>query len=156
MKRIRILYNDTTITIINDIAEAFNNYFTSVAVNISSEIPHTDIDFRDFLQDYNFTDMFFLPLLTPSEIKEITLGLKWTGGGHLKIPAKMFENVIVLISVPWSNIFNKDMEMSYFPDLIKITRVAYIFESNDPLVIKKLPTNFITFNFQYNVRKTIV
>ena len=47
--------------------------FTSVAINISSELPHTDIDFKDFLQDYNITDTFFLPHLTPSAIKEITL-----------------------------------------------------------------------------------
>ena len=47
----KIFHIYSTITNNNDIAEAFNNYFTSIAVNISSEIPHADIDFRDFLQD---------------------------------------------------------------------------------------------------------
>ena len=102
----KLLRNDTTITNINDIAEAFNNYLTNVAVNISSEIPHNDIDFRDFLQYYNFTDTFFLPPLTPSENKEITLGLKLTCGGHQEIPANMFKIIIDLNSVPLSKIFN--------------------------------------------------
>ena len=66
----KILHNDSTIAIKNYIAEAFNKYFTSVVVNISDEIPHTHIDFRDFLQDYNFTDTFSLPSLSPSEIKK--------------------------------------------------------------------------------------
>ena len=80
---------------------------SSVHRYISSEIPHTDIDFRDSLQDYNFTDTFFLPPLTPGEIKEITLGLKLTGGGHLEIPAKMFKIIFELISLTLSSIFNK-------------------------------------------------
>ena len=45
----KILHNDTTNTNKNDNAEAFNNYFTNAAINISSEIPHIDIEFRDFL-----------------------------------------------------------------------------------------------------------
>ena len=77
-----------------------NNYFPSVALNNSSEIPHTDVDFRSFLQDYNLTDTSILPPLIPSEIKEITLGLKSTGGGHLEIPIKIFKMNNDLISVP--------------------------------------------------------
>ena len=95
----KIFHRDTTVTNNSNIAEAFNKYFTSVAVNISSEIPHTDTGLRDFLQDYNFTDTFFLPPLTKSEIKQIILGLKLTGGGHLEIPAKMSKFVDDLISV---------------------------------------------------------
>ena len=83
----KILHDDITITNKKYIAEAFNNYFSSVAVKISSEIPHTDIEFSDFLQDYNITDTYLLPLLTPSKIKEITLGLKLVDGVHLEIPA---------------------------------------------------------------------
>ena len=79
----KILQNDTTITNNNDIAEAFNKYFTSVGVNIPSGIPHADIGFRESLQNYNFTDTFFLPPLTPSEVKENTLELKLPSGGHL-------------------------------------------------------------------------
>ena len=131
----KILHNDTPITNKIDIAEAFNNYFTSIAVKISREIPHTDIDFRDFLQDYSFNDSFFLPPMTPSDIKEITLGLKLTGGGHLEIPAKMFKIIIDLISEPLSSIFNKCIEISYFPDIFKIARVVPIFKSNDPLLL---------------------
>ena len=47
----KILHDDTTITNNNDIVATFNNYFASVTVNISNEILHTDIDFRDYLQD---------------------------------------------------------------------------------------------------------
>ena len=101
----KILPNDTTITNKYDIAEAFNHYFTSVAVNISGEIPHTDIDFRDFLHDCKFTDTFFLAPLTPCEIKAASLRLKLTGGSHLEIPAKMFKIIIDLISVPLPKIF---------------------------------------------------
>ena len=72
----KILHNGTIITVKNNIVEAFNNYLTSGAVNVSSEIPHTGIDFKDSLQDHNFADTFFLRPLTPSKIREINLGLK--------------------------------------------------------------------------------
>ena len=131
----KLLHNDTTITDKADIAETFNNYFTNVTLAISREIPHTDTDFRSFLQDYNFVDTFFLPPLTPSDVKEITLGLKLTGGGHLEIPVKMIKTLIDLIAMPLSNIFNKCIEISYFPDLFKIARVVPVFKSNDPLSV---------------------
>ena len=131
----KIIQNNTTLTDKNEIAEAFNNYFTNVAVKISSDLPRTDVDYRDFLCDFNFSDTFFLPPLTPNAIKEITLGLKLTGGGHLEIPAKMFKIVLDLIAVPLCDIFNKCIEISYFPDLFKIARVVPIFKCNDPLLL---------------------
>ena len=103
---------------------------------MSSEIAHTDIDFRDFLQEYNFSDTFFLAPLTPSKIKEITLGLKLARGYHLEFPAKIIEIIIDSIPPLLSNTFNKCIEISYFPALFKITRVVPIFISNDPLLLK--------------------
>ena len=76
-----------------------------------------------------------MPPLTPNKIKEITLDLKLTGGGHLRIPAETFKITIDLISVPLPKIFNKCIEMSYIPDLFKITRVVSIFKSNDSLLL---------------------
>ena len=64
--------NKTTLTDKNEISDAFNNYFTSVAVKTSSDLPHTEVDYRDFLGDFNFSDTFFLAPHTPSGIKEIT------------------------------------------------------------------------------------
>ena len=33
------------------ISEILNNYFTSVPIEIASEIPRTNFDFKDYLQD---------------------------------------------------------------------------------------------------------
>ena len=49
----------------------------------------------------------------------------------------MFKIILDLISVPLSNIFNKCIEMSYFPDLVKTARIVSIFKSNDPLLPNK-------------------
>ena len=133
--RSKIIHIDTTITTNIYIAEAFISYFTSVAVMISSEVSNTDIDFRDFLQDYNLIDTFFLPPLTPCEIKEITLELKLSGGGHLEVLASRFKIIIDLIPVPLSNDFNMCIEMSYFLDLFKIARVVPINKSNYPILL---------------------
>ena len=91
----------------NYIAESLSNCFSSLAVGISSEIPHTDVDVRDFLQDYNFTDTFFLPPLTSSSIeKKIILGKNLTACGHRENTVKMFKIIIEIISVPVPIIFN--------------------------------------------------
>ena len=97
-------------------------------------IPITDIDFRDFIQDWDkFSDTSFLPPLTPSDIKEINLGLKLTGGGHLETPAKLFNLIIDLLSIPPSNICNKRVQRWYFPNLYKISRV--ICKPEDPSLL---------------------
>ena len=70
--------------------------------------------------------MSFLPRITPSEIIELTLGLKLSGDCYLEIHAKMFKIIIDFISLHLSNIFNKYVEMSYFPDLFKIERFFFI------------------------------
>ena len=75
----KIIQKTTTLTDKNEVAEAFNNYFTNVVVKISSDLPRTNVDYRDFFGDFNFSDTFFLPPLTPNAIQEITLGLKLTG-----------------------------------------------------------------------------
>ena len=54
-----ILSNDAKITNKTEISEAFNNYFTSVPIEIAGEIPRTNIDFKYYLQDYSYPDSFF-------------------------------------------------------------------------------------------------
>ena len=52
--RTKILQNDTTATNEDDIAEAFNNCFTDVAIDIFSELPRTGIDFTEFLGSFDY------------------------------------------------------------------------------------------------------
>ena len=52
----KLFHNDPTFSKKKKIiAETFISYLTGVAVKISSEKHPTNIDSRDFLQDYNFT-----------------------------------------------------------------------------------------------------
>ena len=55
----KILQGDVLITDKHENAESFNNYFTTSPVEIANETPSTAIHFRDYIQDWNFTESFF-------------------------------------------------------------------------------------------------
>ena len=56
-----ISYNNKTVTSPFEIANAFNNYFSNVALNIQSSIKYSAKEFHEFLPPLNITSFFMSP-----------------------------------------------------------------------------------------------
>ena len=70
-----LLTDGKTITNPKDMAESFNNFFTSIGAKPQSNIPPTRRRYFDYLKHPN-SETFFISPTTPDEIKNIIKSLK--------------------------------------------------------------------------------
>ena len=67
-----LLVNNETITNIPQMAEHFNQYFTSIGKNLQKSIPPTKRHFSDYLKDPEQSSFFIQPT-TAEEVKDIIM-----------------------------------------------------------------------------------
>ena len=86
-----LLVDGQTITKPRDMAENFNEFFTSVGVNLQKKIPPTKRHFSDYLQNPN-NESFFLFHTTPEEVYDIIKTLKSSKSvGPNSVPTKIIK-----------------------------------------------------------------
>ena len=100
-----------------DIAEHFNDYFTSISNELQRHIPPTKSNFSDNLKNPN-AELFFTTPTTPEEISNLiqTLGSNKSTGPN-SIPSSILKKIKNEISIPLSAIINNSFENGIFPNL---------------------------------------
>ena len=63
----------------SQIANQFINYFTSIAEQLSSEIPNTQCDAKSYLPDRVHQHTFFIAPIDPNEVNTVIMNLKDNG-----------------------------------------------------------------------------
>ena len=91
-----LLVDNETITNIPQMAEHFNQYFTSIGKTLQKSIPPTKRQFSDYLKDSN-QNRFFIQPTTAEEVKDISISLPY---GHVWNTAVMFG--LVLLVATWN------------------------------------------------------
>ena len=115
------------------IAEHFNEYFSSVGLNVINNSPTSMKSFSDFLPPGNAqsTSMFFKPI-TGKEILDIVNNLQDNKSpGEDEIDAKVFKRSIYFILKPLCNIFNQSLQEGVFPERLKVAKVIPIHKKGD-------------------------
>ena len=135
----KIMDNNNVTTDEKKIANIMNDHFTNVPLKIASSLSNpSNLDYRYYLRG-NYFHSFFLQPLNVHQIIKITLEFNNTPSeGYLGIPSKIVKSIIDLIAEPLMLIFNKCIEIGYFPDILKIGQITPVFKSGDPLQ----PNNF--------------
>ena len=132
-----MLIDEKQISDQNEIAECFNEYFSSIGSKISDSIPESSVQFEQYLQG-SFSNSFFLRDTCPSDIEKIIKSLKNTSGGEDGIPSSVLKSVSDIVATPLSYLFNNCFEIGYFPGKLKLARVVPIFKAGS----KKNMNNF--------------
>ena len=130
-----------------NVANILNNHFINAPINIANSLSRSnESNFRDFLSG-NYPYSFYLNSITPCIIEKIveTLNSNSNGSGYLGISTKVIKNIINLISTPLSIIFNKCINLGYFPKKLKIAEIVPIHKSGDP----NLPNNYRSISILY-------
>ena len=123
----------------SQIAEFFNNFFSSVGQRISSSVMQNDISALDFMDDISVKDSFFLLPTSQKEIIEIVMSLESkSSSGHDNVSNKLVKEIIPCIAAPLSHIFNLSLQTGTVPDLYKVAKVIPLFKGGD----KKNPDNY--------------
>ena len=97
-----IISDDNTITDPVEIAQNFNNFFTSIGTNLQKKIPPTKKNFTDYLKKPN-SENFTIAPTTSDEISDLIHNLKSSKSvGPYSIPTKIIKISKEIISLPLS------------------------------------------------------
>ena len=97
-----------------EIANHFNNYFSTVAENLVKKIPSTNTNPSSFLGP-NLSSSFYLYPTTLQEIKTIISSLQTKlSAGTDGIPAFLLKSLPINVIVNLTNIFNLSISNGYF------------------------------------------
>ena len=129
-----LVSNDTTSAEPIEIANIFNNFFTSIAAETKESIKYSHKHFSNFLKNRS-DDSFFLSPTEKYEIINIISSLdpnKPTGPNS--IPTKILTLFKNNISTQLSDIFNVSFSTGVFPSILKIAKVVPIHKKQSKLV----------------------
>ena len=142
-----IIADDNTITDPIQIAENFNNFFTSISTNLQKKIPPTKKTFTDYLEKPN-SENFIIAPTTTEEISDLIHNLKSSKSvDPYSIPTKIKKISKKIISLPLSQLINDSMSKESFPNICKLAQVIPILKNDSRL----LCTNYRPISLLSNI-----
>ena len=126
----KIIVNGTEFSESNQIANHFNEYFTSVGPKLNEQIPTSNIEPTSFLS-FNQVNSFYFRSTTPFEISCIINSLKKKSKKVKKLPTFLLISARHILSKPLSIIINESFKTGIFPNSLKIAEVIPILKSGE-------------------------
>ena len=132
----KILYKNEILTDKFSISNAFNEYFCNIGKEVSDRYSSNDnvsinFDHLSYLNDNNFVNSFYFSPCSPNNIITIIKSLKNKKCHIHSIPVVVLKFVSAIISPIISDIINKSIQSSNFPDSLKNAIVTPIFKSGE-------------------------
>ncbi len=118
--------NNIQVTDKREIAEGFNNFFSSIGSHTSHNVPASKKCFTSYMPR-PLNHSMFMPYITPEEIITASNKLKpKTSSGHDGISSKLMKETLVKIIEPITHIINQSFQTGIVPDKMKIAKVIPI------------------------------
>ena len=129
---------------VQQIAKAFNNYFTEIGPNLASKIK-SRVNPMSYISS-SIENSMFLPHIDETEISTIIKNIKNSSSGWDNIPPVLLKSCITSYIKPLTYIVNKSFETGMFPDPMKLAKIVPIFKSGDKKIISNYrPISVLTF-----------
>ena len=117
------------------IANAFNNYFSTVGSNLANTIPIVHTPFETFL-NAPLCQSFTLFPTTAIEIEDEINNLNSSKStGPFSIPTKLLTTLRYLLSGPLAYLFNCSFLSGVVPDRLKIARVIPVYKNGPKVTV---------------------
>ena len=113
-----------------EITNAFNEYFSNIASNITTQLPPTDVTFERYLPQVHANRIEWEPT-NEAEIKRIIAKSKATKPGPDNIPMKLIKNNVNTLSPIITYLVNLSLRTGIFPDVHKIGKIVPLFKNKD-------------------------
>ena len=117
------------------IATAFNNYFSTVGLNIANSIPIVQTCFETFLNAPLCHSFVLFPASTIEIEDEINKLNSCKSSGPFSIPTKLLKTLRFLLSGPLTYLFNCSISSGVVPDKLKIARVIPVHKSGPKVIV---------------------
>uniref|UniRef100_A0A1Y1LAR2 Reverse transcriptase domain-containing protein n=1 Tax=Photinus pyralis TaxID=7054 RepID=A0A1Y1LAR2_PHOPY len=112
---------DKTLTFPGDVASAFNNFFTNIAVDLTKDIP---VNIRPLSSNANLCSSFFIHPVNVDEIDNLIKGLNNNNSvGYDNIPLFLIKENRDLLKYPLTEIINSSFSNGIFPTRLKIAKI---------------------------------
>ena len=111
-----------------DVADEFNNYFSTIASKLQDKITHSGKDFSFYLKNFNNNNFFISPT-DKNEIANIisNISISKATGPH-SIPTNILHIIKPSIVEPLADIINLSFETVLFIENLKTSKVIPIFK----------------------------
>jgi hypothetical protein len=118
-----------------EIAQTFNNFFTTVGTEISNSIEPSQTDPLSYIPVNNNVPNFVINNTGPIHVIDVINSMQNKCSADCNsISMKLVKFVAYEINVPLSHIFQLSIESGIFPDKFKTSRIVPIFKQGDPSV----------------------
>ena len=114
------IINDDLISDSSIIVDKFNEYFSTIGVELANKLPLPQVDFRNFLGARNENNFRF-DNITTDDVLRIVREMKDCSSGCDEIPTKVLRCVLVAVITPLTHICNVSLKSGVMPDLLKIS-----------------------------------
>ena len=123
-----LMVNNKLISEPKQVAETFNEYFSSIADKLQNKIKHVDKDFSSYLKKANPFNFFIMPTNVLEVINNINdLSSNKALGPH-SIPTDIFHLIKLNVAKPLTDIINLSFEEGIYIDYLKIAKVIAVFK----------------------------
>ena len=123
--------NDNVITEYLDIANGFNNFFSTVGPKLASDIEQSDVQFDSFLSESNPVSFNFSKI-SETDILKICRQMKpKLSSGVDFISNNLLKHIAPIIITPLHYLINLSLETGYIPGELKISKIIPIFKDGD-------------------------
>lgn len=129
-----IKINDTYISENEQVANAFNDHFSTIGQKLERDIPQPTIDKLHFMGDRVQHSMFAGPC-SSKEVEELITSLPNKGSGLRTVPTFIFKLLAPLIGPIIANIFNKSVQLGVYLKCLKKAEIIPVFKSGDRSII---------------------
>ena len=145
-----VLVGDNEVSGANEIADAFNNFFSNVAADLDNAIPESNLSPLESVTN-NIQNSIFLTPVSDYECSSIISKVKLTSYGPNVIPARLFLLMKSKLCGPISNLINETFSKGIFPNSLKRAQITPIFKHGDrKLVSNYRPISVLPFISKYS------
>jgi len=113
-----------------DVAEKFNDYFSTVAVNLDQKIPNVGTCPLSYLGEPVIPSMFVQPV-TIRDVKDVILELPCKPSVITEIPSFIYKYCSNIIAPSIANLFNESVNTGVFPERLKLARIVPVHKGGD-------------------------
>ena len=121
-----------------DIANGFNDFFSSIGSELAEQIITTNKDFREFMGS-RIVQEFVFSRVTPNTLLQVAQNLKpKSSWGPDNISSRLLKEILPIIATPLCYLYNLSFQTGYIPPRFKLAKVIPIYKSGN----KHLFTNY--------------
>jgi len=125
-----IQHNNINLTCNKDKANAFNNFFTSIGVEIHDSVLPTQKNFADYLPEIPVQPKLEFDEIGPIHVSDIIKSLPNKSSSDLTgVSLKLLKAIRTEVCTPLVHIFNLSLTQGIFPDSLKCSRTVPVYKS---------------------------